>query len=153
MHPWRPSFAREILDMRMKMQDGASRQNIKRGEGGTVDVEFAVQMLQLKHAAEKRSILPPGTLDAAEALHAAGFLATDDFEFLCRSYQMLRWVEARIRLMNFEGRHELPDTNARLSQLAFLLKYDDADRLNDEISYLRQENRKRLLRLVEIHGQ
>ena len=38
--------------MRMRMQENCRSSNLKRGVGGTVDVEFIVQMLQMKHAAE-----------------------------------------------------------------------------------------------------
>ena len=47
--PWRAEFATEIRSMRMRLEDTASKRNLKRGPGGTVDTEFLVQMLQLKH--------------------------------------------------------------------------------------------------------
>ena len=48
--PWQPDNAAEIRRMRMRLQETASPHNLKRGPGGTVDIEFTVQMLQLKHA-------------------------------------------------------------------------------------------------------
>ncbi len=153
LHPWQPSHAREIFDMRIRMQAGTSPLNLKRGVGGTVDIEFAVQMLQLKYAGEDRGVLVPGTLPAARQLHAKRYLPTDDFEFLCQSYEMLRWVEARIGLMGAEQRHDLPETPESLKHLAFLLRYDDHQRLVEQIDYLRGENRRRLERLIEIHSK
>ena len=59
----------------------ASPQNLKRGPGGTVDIEFLVQMLQLQHAAEKPEVLVPGTLDAISALRCR-LSDADDAEYL-----------------------------------------------------------------------
>ena len=150
---WQPQYAHEIYDMRLRMEKGAKSSNIKRGSGGTVDVEFAVQMLQLKYAPQDRGVLVPGTLEAAEVLQQRGFLSTDDYEYLRKSYEMLRWVEARIRLTNSEARHDLPDSRETLAKLAFLLRYDHAQQMVDEIKYLQIENRRRLAKLIEIHAR
>ncbi len=71
---WQPSYAEEIRRMRTRLEETATRRNLKRGPGGTVDVEFAVQALQMKHAADEPGVLQPGTLDAIEALRRAGCL-------------------------------------------------------------------------------
>src|SRR5262249_46245919 len=46
---WQRAFATEIRDMRKRLEETASKRNLKRGPGGTVDTEFLVQMLQLKY--------------------------------------------------------------------------------------------------------
>src|SRR5918994_1327634 len=103
--------------MRMRMEEGASRRNLKRGPGGTVDTEFLVQMLQLKQGGADPSIRVPGTLDALTALEQGGYLSSDDADYFRRSYRFQRSVEARIRLMDSSGRHELPDTGPDLAKL------------------------------------
>ena len=62
--------------MRTRLEDTASKRNLKRGPGGTVDTEFLVQMLQLKHGGDDPSIRVPGTLDALTALEKGGYLST-----------------------------------------------------------------------------
>ncbi len=151
-HPWRPEFANEISNMRLRMQEGASSRNLKRGAGGTVDVEFAIQMLQLKYSADFPEVLVPNTVQAAECLNRRDLLSDDDFEFFCKSYQMLRWVEARLRLMNTAARHDLPNTATAFANLALLLGYSDHQQLKNEIEFLRRENRRRFTLLTEIHG-
>ena len=121
--PWRPEFAAEIRDMRMRMEEGASQRNLKRGPGGTVDTEFLVQMLQLKHGGDDPSVRVPGTLDALTALEQGGYLSADDAEYFRKSYRFQRSIEARIRLMDATGRHELPDNDRELAKLAYLLDY------------------------------
>src|SRR4029078_6992587 len=88
--PWRREFATEIRQMRLRMEEGASKRNLKRGPGGTVDTEFLVQMLQLKHGGADHSIRHPGTLDALPALEKAGYLSADDAEYFRRSYRFQR---------------------------------------------------------------
>jgi len=144
---WQPSNAEEIQRMRMRLEETASKQNLKRGAGGTVDIEFAVQMLQVRHAADLPDVLVPGTLDAIRALLRAGCLAPDDGEYLERSYRFLRSIEARLRLMNTAARHELPEDEMELKKLAFLLGYEGPKSLLQECKTYRRENRKRFERL------
>jgi [glutamine synthetase] adenylyltransferase / [glutamine synthetase]-adenylyl-L-tyrosine phosphorylase len=146
---WRPEFATEIREMRRKLEETASRRNLKRGIGGTVDTEFLVQMLQLRYGGDDPSIRKPGTLDALEALEAGGYLASDDADYFRRSYRFQRSVEARIRLMNAAGRHELPENEKELAKLAFLLNYKDARDLVAEAENMFAENRSRFDRLFD----
>ncbi len=150
---WQPEHAQEIASMRLRMQEGASQRNLKRGPGGTVDIEFAVEMLQLKYGRQYPDVLVPNTVAAAIALHRHALLSTEDFEFFRKSYQMLRWLEARLRLMNMAGRHDLPESPEQLARLALLLEYEDSQELVNEVDYLRRENRRRFTALVETHGR
>ena len=118
MKPWDDSMAAEIKAMRLAMQKGASDENIKRGVGGTVDVEFVVQMLQLKHMQEAPEVWTPGTVDAIKKLIETGKLDHGLGGSLLRSYQFLRSVEARLRLMNVAARHDLPTQEKALEKLA-----------------------------------
>ncbi len=145
--PWQPHNAVEIRDMRQRLRESASPQNLKRAAGGTMDAEFIAQMLQLKHGREKPQIRVPGTIAALEALQKAGCLSTDDARFLTSSYRFQRSVEARIRLMDSAGRHEFPDEPRELAKLAFLLGYADADKLVQEVDAAWRETRERFDRI------
>jgi glutamate-ammonia-ligase adenylyltransferase len=147
--PWRREFATEIRQMRMRMEDGASKRNLKRGPGGTVDIEFLVQMLQLKHGGNDPSIRVPGTLDALTALEKGGYLAFDDAEYFRGSYRFQRSIEARIRLMDAAGRHELPETERELAKLAYLLGYSQPQELVEEAQHKFAENRARFNRIFD----
>jgi len=142
VEPWNDSMAGEVHKMRLAMQKGASKQNLKRGVGGTVDIEFAIQMLQLKHVADDPSLLAPGTLEATERLINAGVLSKERGKALMDGYQLLRSVEARLRLMNVTARHDLPTDQAQLTKLAFLLNYPGPDALLDAISSCRKTVRE-----------
>ena len=148
VEPWKDSMAGEVHKMRLAMQKGATKQNLKRGVGGTVDIEFAIQMLQLKHLADDPSLLAPGTLEATERLIRAGILPKEQGQTLMDAYQLLRSVEARLRLMNVTARHDLPTNQAQLTKLAFLLNYAGPDELVDAISSCRKTVREQFEAIV-----
>lgn len=146
---WQPSIAAQIREMRYKLEETASPRNLKRGPGGTMDVEFGVQMLQLKHAVEVPAVLVPGTLDAIEALHAAQLLGAEAVADLQQSYRFLRAVEARLRLMNTAARHDLPEQPLELKKLAYLLHYADAPALVRDCERYARQNRLWFDRLLD----
>ncbi len=131
--PWQPTFATEIRDMRLKLQESASDRNLKRSAGGTMDTEFLVQMLQLQHGQNNPAIRMTGTLAALVALREQGLLSSEDASFLIESYRFQRTLEARIRLMDASGRHEFPTDPLELTKLAFLLGHPDVDKLTAEV--------------------
>jgi [glutamine synthetase] adenylyltransferase / [glutamine synthetase]-adenylyl-L-tyrosine phosphorylase len=146
---WNPGDAAEIRRMRLRLEETATKTNLKRGPGGTVDIEFAVQMLQMKHGAARPECLVPGTLNAIEGLRQANALSQDDADYLSQSYRFLRAVEARLRLMNTTARHDVPDDESERKKLAYLLGYDDADKLIEDCRNFTAENRRRCDRLFE----
>lgn len=148
--PWRREHAEEIRAMRARLEESASLLNLKRGVGGTVDIEFLVQTLQLRHGADDASVRQPGTLNALEALEDQGHLSADDGEFFREAYRLLRNVEARIRLMNAAGRHEFPTEPAELAKLAFLIGHSQPDQLRDRIMQTQAETRARFDRLMSM---
>ncbi len=148
--PWEAHFASEIYQMRMQLEETASRQNLKRGPGGTVDVEFLVQFLQLRHAADTPQVLTTGTLDAIIVLHQCGYLPREDADYLDESYRFMRSVEARIRLMNYPGRHELPDQPADRAKLAYLLGFADGDHVAERCRDYMRRNRELMRRYFQV---
>ncbi|MEM8679114.1 MAG: bifunctional [glutamate--ammonia ligase]-adenylyl-L-tyrosine phosphorylase/[glutamate--ammonia-ligase] adenylyltransferase, partial [Planctomycetota bacterium] len=151
--PWEPAYANQIHDMRLQMQENATRRNLKRGAGGTVDIEFIVQMLQLKYAQSHPEILVPGTLRAIEKLGQLDLLSADDAEALQKHYRFLRSVEARLRLMNTTARHDLPDDKEDLSRLAYLLNLGSVDALVKQCGATMADNRTRFEQVVGEHGE
>ena len=139
--PWSASTLAELREMRMRMQDNCLASNLKRAEGGTVDVEFIVQMLQLKHGGQHPQVLQRGTLNAARCLVRLGLLDKTQSETLCADYAFLKNVEARIRLMNAAGRHEFPDDPDMQAKLSYLLDEEDAGSLRQKTDAARKRNR------------
>ena len=141
--PWTEKNTTDIYKMRHRLQETASRRNLKRGPGGTVDIEFTVQMLQLRHAEQHESVLQPGTLAAINALRAEGCIGQDDAEYLGQSYRFLRSVESRLRLMNTTARHDLPEDEHELRKLAYFLGYEEPQQLIADCEEYTTDNRNR----------
>ncbi len=146
---WKPEMAREIREMRARLEESATPANLKRGPGGAVDTEFLVQMLQLKHGHDNPAVRVPGTLDALTALEEHNYLSSGDAQFFRQAYRFQRSVEARIRLMNAAGRHEFPSEPAELAKLAYLLRGIDPTLLETEALEIFAETRERFERLFK----
>ena len=127
---WRRGDAAEIRQMRKRLEESvAAAGNLKRGPGGIVNVEFLVQMLQLKHAHGNPRLRVPNTLAALAELHQTDLLSADDYRVFDESYRLLRAIEGRLRLMNSTARDQLPQDPVELTKLANLLHYPGSDEL------------------------
>lgn len=152
---WQPEFASEIAAMRQRLQETASAENLKRGLGGTMDVEFSVQTLQLRYGGERPEIVVPGTLDGLARLAAAGLMDAAEAEEAAESYRWLRLVESRLRLMNTAARHDLPQDERAIARLSYLLEpligvaEARAGAWMERIEHMRIENRRRFTRLFD----
>ena len=116
------TVAEEIHRLRMRMerensQERRGRYDIKLGKGGLVDVEFAVQLLQLAHGRDPR-VRTTETAVAIEALAAAGYLTPDQAETLRDGYAFLRKLEQRIRILHASPAHLLEESAPGLFPLA-----------------------------------
>ena len=131
--PWQAGDAAEIRAMRTKLEESATERNLKRGPGGTMDTEFLVQMLQLKHGAEMPDVRKPGTIAGLLALEKAGVLNAEDAIFLRSAYSFQRSIEARIRLMDATGRHEFPEDPREQAKLSFLMGTSDPAQLDKKV--------------------
>jgi len=145
---WRRSDAVEIRQMRRRLEESvAAAGDLKRGPGGIVDVEFLVQMLQLKHAHAIPRLRVANTLAALAELYRADLLSADDHEFFDVSYRLLRTIEGRLRLMNSAARDQLPQDPVELTKLANLLHYPSSDGLLTDYENATQQIRRRFDRI------
>jgi glutamate-ammonia-ligase adenylyltransferase len=94
---------------------------IKNAAGGIVEIEFLVQLLQLKHGSARAELRTTNTLEALDALRAAGCLSRQAHEDLSAGLVLLRRVENRLRLMHDRSLDELPTDPDALDKLALRL--------------------------------
>jgi [glutamine synthetase] adenylyltransferase / [glutamine synthetase]-adenylyl-L-tyrosine phosphorylase len=116
------TVAEEIHRLRTRMerensQERRGRYDLKLGRGGLVDVEFAVQLLQLEHGRDPR-VRTTETAVAIEALAAAGYLSPEQAETLRDGYAFLRKLEQRIRILHASPAQLLEESAPGLSPLA-----------------------------------
>ncbi|AWM42012.1 Glutamate-ammonia-ligase adenylyltransferase [Gemmata obscuriglobus] len=121
---WRPDVVEDVRAMRQKLESTAGPRSLKRGPGGLTDVEFVVQLLQLKHGRERPEVLAPNVWDALDALAAAGLLPEPDATALRDGYTFLRLVEARLRIVTDRPLTELPEAEGERAKLAHRLGFD-----------------------------
>jgi glutamate-ammonia-ligase adenylyltransferase len=146
---WRPDDAETVRQMRRRLEVAALPGNLKRGPGGLIDIEFLVQMLQLKYGHDNPAVRVPSAPVALKALEKAGAIGHDDAEFFMRSFRFLRTLQARLRLMSPTTRNDLPDDPRELAKLAGLLGYDNAESLLTDCQHYTSENRRRFDQLFE----
>jgi glutamate-ammonia-ligase adenylyltransferase len=101
--PLPPNAAEEIHRLRMRMEQELGREredrlNLKVGRGGVVDVEFAVQYLQLLHGGSTPAVRARGTLKALYELQRAGIVTLEQYKVLDEGYRFLRSLDVRLRL-------------------------------------------------------
>ncbi len=137
-----------ILAFRSEIQSSAKVHNLKRGEGGTVDIECLVQLMQLAHAHDHPEILVPGTLEAIGLLEQTGILEPEDARRIHDGYCFLREIEAALRLMNATARHDLPDETKDLDRLGVLLDSNSGLELKERTNEIRAIHREIFERLT-----
>ncbi|MEI7458395.1 MAG: hypothetical protein WCK15_03250 [Pirellula sp.] len=139
--PWSDEDNHVSLQTRFELETSAGSRNLKRGEGGTLDVEYIAQLLLLRHVADKPEIFVAGTIEAIDRLRLAGLIEAKDADDLREGYNFLRGVESGLRLMNTLARHDLPSSEMELSRLAYVLKLDSASELERQCNRFRRQNR------------
>lgn len=146
---WHSSMATEIRGLRERMQRTARDVNLKRGVGGTVDVEFVAQTLTLRYAKEFPQIIKTGTTASLTALTEAGCVDEKQSLALINGYRTLRRIEASLRLMNTPARHELPEDADSMSNLAFLMGESDPAMIVAQCQQARQSNRTQFQQIFD----
>ncbi len=116
------------LRTRLEKEHGREREGryqLKTGRGGLLDIEFAVQWLQMKNGADHRMRTPDLGL-ALHALHEAGYLNTADFDVFSEGYRFLRQLEQRIVVRSGTTNLAVIETrSAGLPQLARRMGFQD----------------------------
>ncbi|CAN5836216.1 hypothetical protein BH23ACT1_BH23ACT1_02550 [soil metagenome] len=87
--------------------------HLKLGRGSLSDVEFCVQLLQLRH-----QIPSPGTMTALSLLVDAGAIEGDDAQILAESYRFCERTRNRLYLVRGAPGDALPRSSEELSRLA-----------------------------------
>ncbi len=91
--------------------------DVKLGEGGLVDLEFAIHVLQLRH----KTAFHPNLADALRALIASGFAPPD----LEESYQLLSRLLVTLRLVCQRGTDPAPSAESLVAQVCGFSSWDD----------------------------
>ncbi len=103
---------------------GADRAlHVKLGPGGLSDVEWTVQLLQLRHAHAVPALQTTRTTEAMAAAVQAGLLAADDAAALTAAWELAARIRNAIVLVRGRPGDMLPSRHGELTAVARLLGY------------------------------
>jgi glutamate-ammonia-ligase adenylyltransferase len=122
----------EVARLKKRMQTeriprGIPRaRHLKLGPGGLTDVEWAAQVLQLRHAGGNAELRTTSTLEALAAEERAGLLSTDEHAALVEAWTLATRVRNALMLTTGRASDVLPDEQRALDRVARLVGYPAA---------------------------
>jgi len=129
-----PALAAEVASMRRRLEESANRDDLKRGSGGIMDIEFIAQYLQLMHGPAFPPLRQANTGQSLKVLHKFGKLPDGDYATLMQAYEFLRRMENRVRVVHGLSEHKLPQKQDALRKLALRAGFaDSGGRLAEQI--------------------
>jgi len=108
----------------------AGETNVKYGAGGLIDIEYAVQYLQLIYGKDHPELRVPNTLQALEQLRRLQIISDAEYQILNSGYVFLRHLIDALRIVPGDARDLLlPDASSEeFKSLARRLGYREHDR-------------------------
>lgn len=138
--------ARQTLDMRARLEQESPRNVLKRGRGGTLDIEFLLAHLQLRHAKDIPALRQPDLWEVLEVAREHELVDARAYDMIAGSYAFLRQVVNRLQILDGVSRHELPE-GAALEVFAMRMGYrpgggmSATDQLMEELDWHRNNAR------------
>ena len=146
---WPRAVAEEIMKMRDKIErELGAVDDLKTGAGGVMDVEFAAQYLQLVHGHAHPEMRTTATEVALRAAAALGIAPAREIELLDQGYRFLRKIEHRLRVVNDQPIHRLPEARDELDKLARRSGFPDGAVLLEHVERWQHDIRSAYLRLL-----
>ncbi len=119
------SIKRQIHAYKVDDRLTAKGADLKLGRGGIREIEFFVQTQQLILGGRQPDLRGPRTLDALNALAAAGHVTPEDAAWLTAAYRDLRALEHRAQMIADDQTHKLPESDAERKKVAALWGQDN----------------------------
>lgn len=138
-----PETVAHIDAIRKKASAGASPLDLKKGEGGLFQLEIAIRLLQIRHAAETPALKRGDVIGAIDVLAQTGLLTPEDFGIVSEAYLMFRKIENRLRMMHGRSGSLLPENAEEQNDLARRLN------LSGDLSEFVAHHKSRVIRFYE----
>jgi glutamate-ammonia-ligase adenylyltransferase len=127
-----------------RLPKGADPQlHLKLGRGGLADIEWTVQLLQMRHAGQVPELRTTQTLAALEAASRADLISAQDAEILATGWRMVSRMRNAVTLARGKAGDQLPRDTRERAAVATILGYPPGgtdEMVND---YLRATRRAR----------
>ncbi|NOY87356.1 MAG: bifunctional [glutamate--ammonia ligase]-adenylyl-L-tyrosine phosphorylase/[glutamate--ammonia-ligase] adenylyltransferase [Deltaproteobacteria bacterium] len=154
----------EIMRVRQRMENEIADEgkgdylDIKAGRGGLVDIEFAVQALQLTYGKRYPRIRSTSTFHALDSIRETGLVDEKQYNILRRSYLFYREIEDRSHLHSDRPDHRVPLDEEKVKPLARTLGYTGKGEKAGEFLHDVQDTREQVRKAYQdilgriIHG-
>jgi glutamate-ammonia-ligase adenylyltransferase len=140
----------EIRDIRKRMElKDLTSLSIKTAPGGIVDVEFLVQILQLRYAKDHPGIRSPSTRKGLKRLAEAGLLNQSDADDLDDGFVFLRNVEKILRRQDERGKTRLPSDPRAVRAIARAVGFDDSSSFEQMLKSKMDSNRALFVQYID----
>lgn len=107
--------------------------NVKLGRGGIREIEFFVQTQQLIAGGRMPALRSRVTEETLSELTKAKWIDAETRDELTEAYWFLRDVEHRIQMVRDEQTHLLPETDAELKRIAFMMGFTDTPSFSERL--------------------
>lgn len=121
----------------------------KLGRGGLADVEWAVQLVQLRHAGAIPALRGTRTLDALAAAERAGLVDPADAAEMAAGWSLAAQVRNALMLVRGRAGDQLPRHGVELAGVVRLLGRDDPGEFLDEYLRIGRRSRAAAQRVLE----
>lgn len=109
---------------RERLKAGTADRDLKLGPGGLADIEFTVQLLQMRHGHRVPQVRAPATADGLRALAEHGLLGDAEAEVLLDAYRFAERLRNRRWLHLAADADVLPHDQDELDQLGRICGFD-----------------------------
>ncbi|TRL36715.1 bifunctional [glutamine synthetase] adenylyltransferase/[glutamine synthetase]-adenylyl-L-tyrosine phosphorylase [Rhizobium straminoryzae] len=123
--------------------------DVKLGRGGIREIEFFAQTQQLIAGGRVPAIRERRTEAALAALAQSRWITPEIAAELTEAYWFLRDVEHRIQMVRDEQSHRLPETEAELKRIAYMLGFADTATFSARLEDVLRRVERRYARLFE----
>ncbi|SDD61294.1 bifunctional [glutamine synthetase] adenylyltransferase/[glutamine synthetase]-adenylyl-L-tyrosine phosphorylase [Nocardioides lianchengensis] len=114
--------------------------HLKLGRGGLADIEWTVQLLQMRFSGEVPGLRTPRTMPALAAAREAGLVDEDDAAVLQQAWRRVSRVRNAVTLVRGKPSDQLPRDPRERAAVASILGYGPGESeamLNDHLRYTR----------------
>ena len=141
----------QVLAMRRRLEQSVvGKDHLKRGPGGYVDHEFIAQFFSLGLPAQEvlAASGSVATADVLKGLARLGRIPSQAADELIPGLELLRFIEARMRLSAGRAISTLPTTNAERIELARRCDFATLDAFNAAVAHARATARRWFVALI-----
>ena len=111
--PWDLATALDLRRQQLKQLVEAGTVNVKHSAGGLVDIEYAIQYLQVMHGHRHPILRTPNTMQALAGLVECGIVTRQDGENLRKAYFFIRMLIDGLRMVRGNAKDlVLPPTDS-----------------------------------------